>query len=115
MHTLTQSSNNARHIRKLIFRYITLKQELVSNNLLQDLLELIPTVTHNDDGRVEYFELQLTDTEPNDILHPERISLVLAQIPKLECLVMCIKNTSIHLTVKRDLSSTQEEIYEFVK
>lgn len=114
-YTLKQSSNNSKHIRKLKFRYSTLKEELVHNNLLQDLLELIPTVTYTLDGRKEYFELQLTETEPDDILHAERITSILAQIPKLECLVMAIKRTSIHLTVKRDLNNKDEELYEFVK
>lgn len=113
-HTLKNSSVNANYIRRLTFRYSTLKEELVFNNLLQNLLKLIPSVTYTPDGQNKYFELQLTETEPDDMLNSERINLVLAQIPKLECLVISIKRTSIHLSLKRDLSNKDEELYEFV-
>lgn len=78
-------------------------------------MELIPATTYTSDGRKRRFVLKIINTEPEDILHTDRIANLLTQIPQLETLVMVMKSSSKTLTVKRDQSSQIEEFYEFVR
>ncbi|EIM23654.1 hypothetical protein WALSEDRAFT_67285 [Wallemia mellicola CBS 633.66] len=115
IYSLNQSSNNSRHIRKLKLNYSSLNYQIIRKNLLQNLLELIPATTYTSDGRKRRFVLKIINTEPEDILHTDRIANLLTQIPQLETLVMVMKSSSKTLTVKRDQSSQIEEFYEFVR
>ncbi|TIC57733.1 hypothetical protein E3Q04_00400 [Wallemia mellicola] len=115
IYSLNQSSNNSRHIRKLKLNYSSLNYQIIRKNLLQNLLELIPATTYTSDGRKRRFVLKIINTEPEDILHTDRIANLLTQIPQLETLVMVMKSSSKTLTVKRDQSSQIEEFYDFVR